>query len=93
MKDYEQRERDLANMGHKDLIRFMRHAYNWLLDDASISRDSIWLLRWNDKLRKPCIEILRKRPFVIGYIGVSVQLTQFFGHFLFYFFLCCTVNA
>lgn len=24
MKDYEQRERDLANMGHKDLIRFMR---------------------------------------------------------------------
>lgn len=23
MKDYEQRERDLANMGHKDLIRFM----------------------------------------------------------------------
>ena len=34
MKDYEQRERDLANMGHKDLIRFMRHAYNWLLDDG-----------------------------------------------------------
>lgn len=23
MKDYEQRERDLANMGHKDLIRFI----------------------------------------------------------------------
>ena len=21
-------------MGHKDLIRFMRHAYNWLLDDG-----------------------------------------------------------
>ncbi len=34
MKDYEQRERDLANMGHKDLTRFMRHAYNWLLDDG-----------------------------------------------------------
>ena len=34
MKDYEQRERDLANIGHKDLIRFMRHAYNWLLDDG-----------------------------------------------------------
>ena len=34
MKDYEQRELDLANIGHKDLIRFMRHAYNWLLDDG-----------------------------------------------------------
>ena len=34
MKNYEQRERDLANMGHKDLIRFMCRAYNWLLDDG-----------------------------------------------------------
>lgn len=34
MKDYEQRERTLANMGHEDLIRFMRYAYNWLLADG-----------------------------------------------------------
>lgn len=34
MKDYKQRERALANMGHEDLIRFMRFAYNWLLADG-----------------------------------------------------------
>ncbi len=34
MKDYEQRERDLANMGHEGLISFMRFAYNWLLADG-----------------------------------------------------------
>ena len=34
MKDYEQRERALAIMGHEDLIRFMRFAYNWLLADG-----------------------------------------------------------
>ena len=53
MKDYEQRERDLANMGHKELIRFMRHAYNWLLDDgmseseleASLAKEDIFAKR------------------------------------------------
>lgn len=34
MKDCKQRERALANMGHEDLIRFMRFAYNWLLADG-----------------------------------------------------------
>ena len=62
-----------------------------VLDDASISRDSIWLLRWNNKFSKPCIEILRKRPFVIGYIGICIQLAQLLRHLLFHFFLRCTV--
>lgn len=34
MKDCKQRERALANMGHEDLIRFMRFADNWLLADG-----------------------------------------------------------